>query len=97
MYLGHVVEIAEANEVYNHALHPYSQALLSAVPIPDPDLESQKQRIILQGDVPSPINLPDGCPFVGRCCRACDKCHSDKPQLVEVEPNHFVACHNIEK
>lgn len=97
MYLGHVVEIAEANEVYNHALHPYSQALLSAVPIPDPDLESQKQRIILQGDVPSPINLPDGCPFVGRCSRACDKCHSDKPQLVEVEPNHFVACHNIEK
>ena len=80
-----------------HALHPYSQALLSAVPIPDPDLESQKQRIILQGDVPSPINLPDGCPFVGRCSRACDKCHSDKPQLVEVEPNHFVACHNIEK
>lgn len=97
MYLGHVVEIGAANEVYNNALHPYSQALLSAVPIPDPDLEKQKKRIVLQGDIPSPIDLPAGCPFVGRCPRACEKCYNEKPQLVEVEPNHFVACYNIEK
>lgn len=96
MYLGHVVEVGEANEVYKNALHPYSQALLSAVPIPDPDLEKEKKRIILQGDIPSPIELPDGCPFVGRCSHACEKCHSEKPQLKEVQPGHFVACHIVE-
>ena len=95
LFIAHDLDIVRY--ISDRIVVPYSQALLSAVPIPDPDLESQKQRIILQGDVPSPINLPDGCPFVGRCSRACDKCHSDKPQLVEVEPNHFVACHNIEK
>ncbi len=95
MYLGHMVEVGPANDVYNEALHPYSQALLSAVPIPDPDLEGQKERIILQGDVPSPINLPAGCPFVARCMHACDKCHTDKPVLREVKPNHFVACHIV--
>lgn len=95
MYLGHVVEVGEADEVYNNALHPYSQALLSAVPIPDPDLEKEKKRIILQGDIPSPINLPDGCPFSGRCAHVCEKCHTEKPQLKEVKPGHFVACHVV--
>ena len=96
MYLGHMVECGPADDVYNDALHPYSQALLSAVPIPDPDLEKQKERIILQGDVPSPINLPVGCPFVGRCMHATQKCNTDKPILREVKPNHFVACHIVE-
>ncbi|MGN1275944.1 MAG: oligopeptide/dipeptide ABC transporter ATP-binding protein, partial [Floccifex sp.] len=95
MYLGHVVEVGEANEVYNNALHPYSQALLSAVPIPDPDLEREKKRIILQGDIPSPINLPKGCPFAGRCSKVCDQCHEQKPELKEVKPGHFVACHIV--
>ncbi len=95
MYLGHLVELGTSDEVYHHALHPYSQALLSAVPIPDPDLEKEKKRIILQGDVPSPINLPKGCPFAGRCMHVCDKCHTEKPELREVEPGHFVACHNV--
>ncbi len=93
MYLGHLVELGESDEVYNHALHPYSEALLSAVPIPDPDLEKQKKRIILEGDVPSPINLPQGCPFAGRCRYATEQCHKEKPELKEVLPGHFVACH----
>ena len=95
MYLGHIVEIGESDEVYNNALHPYSKALLSAVPIPDPDLEKQKQRIILEGDVPSPINLPQGCPFVGRCSHASEQCKTQKPELKEIQPGHFVACHIV--
>lgn len=95
MYLGNIVEIGESDVVYNQAAHPYSQALLSAVPIPDPDLEAQKKRIILQGDVPSPINLPKGCPFVGRCSKAFGKCHEEKPALKEVGPGHLVACHLV--
>lgn len=97
MYLGHIVEIGESNEVYSEALHPYSQALLSAVPIPDPDLEAQKQRIILEGDIPSPINLPAGCPFAGRCRFATEACTKRKPELREVKPGHFVACHRMEQ
>lgn len=93
MYLGHIVEVGESNEVYNHALHPYSQALLSAVPIPDPNLEKEKKRIILQGDIPSPINLPSGCPFVGRCPIARENCKTEKPDIRELRPGHFVACH----
>lgn len=96
MYLGHIVEIGESNEVYKHALHPYSQALLSAVPIPDPELEKEKKRIILQGDIPSPIDLPKGCPFAGRCSKVCDKCYEEKPELRELREGHFVACHNVE-
>lgn len=95
MYLGHVVEVGESQEVYSNAAHPYSQALLSAVPIPDPDVERNKKRIILQGDVPSPINLPDGCPFAGRCTRATEICKKEKPQLQEVRAKHFVACHHV--
>lgn len=97
MYLGNVVEIGPSDEVYHHALHPYSQALLSAVPIPDPDLEKEKKRVILQGDVPSPINPPDGCPFVGRCSRACDICHKERPELLELRPGHKVACHMVKE
>ena len=84
MYLGHVVEIGESNEVYSNALHPYSQALLSAVPIPDPELEREKKRIILEGDIPSPINLPKGCPFAGRCHYAKPECSESMPELKEV-------------
>lgn len=97
MYLGHVVEIGESNEVYSNALHPYSQALLSAVPIPDPELEREKKRIILEGDIPSPINLPKGCPFAGRCHYAKPECSESMPELKEVSAGHFVACHNINK
>lgn len=95
MYLGHVVEIGNADEVYNNALHPYSQALLSAVPIPDPELEKEKKRIILEGDIPSPINLPKGCPFVGRCRHATEKCSQELPELKKVADDHFVACHIV--
>ena len=97
MYLGHVVEIGESNEVYSNALHPYPQALLSAVPIPDPELEREKKRIILEGDIPSPINLPKGCPFAGRCHYAKPECSESMPELKEVSAGHFVACHNINK
>ena len=95
MYLGHIVELASSDELYANTLHPYSQALLSAVPIPDPSHEAQKKRIILTGDVPSPINTPPGCNFAGRCPKACDICHKQKPALKEVRPGHFVACHLV--
>ena len=97
MYLGHVMEIGDSDEVYNNALHPYSQALLSAVPIPDPDMEKQKQRIILQGDVSSPIDVPKGCPFAGRCRYAKDKCSEERPELREVKAGHQVACHFVDE
>lgn len=96
MYLGNVVELASSDELYANTLHPYSKALLSAVPIPDPDMEAQKQRQILSGDVPSPINTPKGCNFAGRCPVACDKCRESKPALREIVPHHFVACHLVE-
>lgn len=95
MYLGNVVEIASSDTIYSNTLHPYSKALLSSVPIPDPDIEAQKQRIVLQGDVPSPINTPVGCNFAGRCSQACEKCFKERPKLVEVEPGHMVACHLV--
>lgn len=95
MYLGNVMEIGDSDEVYNNALHPYSQALLSAVPIPDPDLEKQKKRIILEGDVPSPIDVPKGCPFAGRCRYAKPKCKEERPGLCEIKPGHMVACHYV--
>ena len=93
MYLGNVVELASSDDLYAHTLHPYSKALLSAVPIPDPSAEAQKHRQILSGDVPSPINTPKGCNFAGRCPVACDKCRESKPQLREIRPGHFCACH----
>lgn len=93
MYLGNLVEVASSEEIYAHTLHPYSQALLAAVPIPDPDKEAQKRMRVLSGDVPSPINPPEGCNVAGRCSRACDICRQKTPQLREIRPNHWAACH----
>lgn len=95
MYLGNIVEVATSDTIYGNTLHPYSKALLSSVPIPDPEVESEKDRIILQGDVPSPINPPPGCNFAGRCPVVKDICKSESPKLVEVEEGHFVACHLV--
>lgn len=95
MYLGSVMELASSQALYANTLHPYSKALLSAVPIPDPEKELQKKRQILEGDVPSPINKPKGCPFSSRCPQACAQCSESVPQLREVEPDHFVACHLV--
>lgn len=93
MYLGNLVELADSDEIYAHTLHPYSQALLSSVPIPDPDKEAQKESKVLSGDVPSPINPKPGCPFANRCEHCMEICRKETPKLKEVRPNHFVACH----
>lgn len=95
MYLGSVVELASSDELYAHTLHPYSLALLSAVPVPDPEKEMKKERQVLSGDVPSPINKPAGCAFSTRCIRVCDRCRQETPALREVMPDHFVACHLV--
>ena len=93
MYLGNLVELADSEEIYAHTLHPYSQALLASVPIPDPDREAGKEMVVLKGDVPSPINPKPGCPFAGRCPYAMEKCRTESPEFREVRPNHFAACH----
>ncbi|MBQ7679970.1 MAG: ATP-binding cassette domain-containing protein [Butyrivibrio sp.] len=93
MYLGSVVELASSDVLYANTLHPYSVALLSAVPVPNPDLEASKKRQIIEGDVPSPINKPKGCAFSSRCPRCHEACLNAIPTLHEVEPGHFVACH----
>ena len=93
MYLGKLVEKGESDDVYTNSKHPYTKALLSAVPIPDPDMAKANKRIILEGDIPSPIDPPDGCRFAGRCSYVMDICKKDCPQLKEVETGHFVACH----
>ncbi|MBQ2688098.1 MAG: ATP-binding cassette domain-containing protein [Clostridia bacterium] len=95
MYLGHIVEMGPANEIYNNPTHPYSISLLSAVPIPDPDYAKNHKRIVLEGDVPSPLNMPSGCPFRTRCPRATAKCAEETPELKEIAPEHFVACWNL--
>ncbi|HAM80674.1 ABC transporter ATP-binding protein [Ornithinibacillus bavariensis] len=93
MYLGNMVELTESESLYENPLHPYTQALLSAIPIPDPDIEEARERIILQGELPSPINPPSGCVFRTRCPFAMEICTREKPQWQEVENNHYVACH----
>jgi len=95
MYLGALVEKAVSHELYDHPLHPYTQALLSAVPIADPAIERTRKRIILEGDVPSPINPQPGCKFQGRCSYAEDICRKETPELREIKPEHFVACHLV--
>ena len=95
MYLGSVVELADSAELYRNTLHPYSRALLSAVPVPDPDIEKTKPRQIIEGDVPSPINKPKGCAFSSRCPLATATCRESAPALKEVAPGHFCACHLV--
>jgi oligopeptide transport system ATP-binding protein len=95
MYLGKIVELSDSASAYSSPLHPYSKALISAVPVPDPEIEAKRERIILKGDVPSPINPPRGCHFHTRCEYAVPKCMQEVPQLVEIKPRHFVACSRI--
>lgn len=96
MYLGNMAELADSEELYEHPLHPYTRALLSAVPIADPKAAARKERIILQGDIPSPISPPSGCPFRTRCDKAMDICSREVPVWKEVRPKHWVACHLYE-
>ena len=95
MYLGNMVELGESNEIYKNPLHPYTKTLLSAVPVPDPELSKTRQRIILEGDIPSPMNPPSGCRFHTRCPFATDICKEKVPEWREIEPEHYAACHNI--
>ncbi len=93
MYLGKLAEIASRIELYHNPLHPYTRALLSAVPIPNPTMETQREHIILKGEVPSPLNPPPGCPFHPRCESAVEDCFSHTPEMKEISPGHFVTCH----
>jgi oligopeptide transport system ATP-binding protein len=92
MYLGKIVELADRKALYDDPLHPYTRALLSAVPIPDPELEARRERVVLRGEVPSPLNPPSGCAFHPRCALAVDRCRATTPELREVQPGHWAAC-----
>lgn len=97
MYLGSMVELASNHDLYDEPMHPYTKALISAIPIADPDVEASRERIKLEGEIPSPINTPPGCKFRQRCPYAKDICAQSAPEFKEVKPNHFVACHMVGK
>ncbi|MFA9463764.1 MAG: ABC transporter ATP-binding protein [Velocimicrobium sp.] len=96
MYLGKLVELADSNEITFHSLHPYTKSLISAIPIPDPKKSRESNRIVLEGDVPSPLNPPSGCRFRTRCKYATEQCALEVPEFREVKPNHYAACHNLD-
>lgn len=95
MYLGKMVELGDAEDIFHEPMHPYSKSLLSAVPVPDPKTAKNNKRIALKGDIPSPLNAPSGCPFRTRCQYAQEKCAESMPDFNEVKPGHFVACHRV--
>jgi oligopeptide transport system ATP-binding protein len=95
MYLGKIMELADSEELYNRPLHPYTQALISAAPIPNPTADRSRERILLSGDIPSPINPPKGCHFCTRCRYADERCRTEEPRYVDVGNQHYVACHRV--
>ena len=97
MYLGKMVELTSAAEMYERPLHPYSKALMSAVPMPDPKIARENHRIPLSGDIPPPLHAPSGCPFRTRCAYACERCAMEMPEFREIEKDHFVACQRVEE
>ena len=97
MYLGSLVEVCDADSLYRNPMHPYTQALLSAIPIPDPEVSRRQKRVVLEGDVPSPINPPKGCKFHTRCPYATERCRQERPETVTVAPGHTCACHKVQE
>lgn len=97
MYVGKIVEIADRDALYENPLHPYTQALLSAIPIPDPSLEGRRKRIVLTGDIPSPVDPPTGCRFHTRCPLAFERCKTEDPAFTDYGQGHFAACHWVEE
>jgi oligopeptide transport system ATP-binding protein len=95
LYLGKIMEYTSSDELYAHPLHPYTQALVSAVPVPDPVVDRARERIILEGEIPSPLNPPKGCNFCTRCKYADERCRTEEPALTCVGADHYVACHKV--